>query len=112
MSFDDLLIHTLMIKRLAATGALDEYNQPVMAETTFATVNGLIQPRSSREVALNSQAGAVIGTHVGFVWPLAGLGTDCWVEAAEMPGIRYDVLSVPDAAGQAHHLELALQAVT
>jgi hypothetical protein len=100
---------TIVVKRMAPTGALDDYSQPVMGETTVATVRGLIQPRSAREVALASQAGAVIGQHVAFMDPLPGLGTDCWLELA---GVRYDVLSMPDAAGLGHHLELALQQVS
>jgi head-tail adaptor len=101
--------HTLVVKRMVATGAVDDYGQPVTSLVTVATVPGLVQPRSAREVALASQAGAVIGTHVGYLDPLAGLGTDCWIEYG---GVRFDILSMPDAAGLGHHLELALQAVT
>lgn len=108
MSFDDLLRHTLVIKRNVATGATDEYGQPVATTSTLATVAGLIQPRKAQEVALLSQAGAVASTHVGFMYPLAGLGTDCWIE---LDGVRYDVTGIHDAAGQAHHLQLDLRAV-
>jgi len=93
---------------------LDDYNQPVFAPTTVASVPGLIQPRSAREVALTSQGGAVIGSHVGYCDPTSALTTDAWIELlspADMAG-RYDILSRPDAAGLSHHLELALQAVT
>jgi hypothetical protein len=115
MSFDDLLNHTLVIRRLAPTldvdGApiLDAYGQPVSGEVTLATVAGRIEPRSAREVALLSGAGAVVSTDIGYLYPLAGLGTDCWIESE---GIRYDITAMPDAAGQGHHLELALTAVT
>ena len=93
----------------AGTTTLDDYGQPVMAPTTLDTVAGLIQPRRAHEVALASQSGAVIGDYVGYMRPLANLGTDCWIEYG---GVRYDILSMPDAAGLGHHLELALQAVT
>jgi len=109
MSFDDRLLHQLVIRRNVATGALDDYGQPVMAETTVVTVRGLIQPRSAREVALASQAGAAIGSHVGYLRPLAGLTTHDWIEHG---GQRYDIVSVPDAAGLGHHLELGLVAVS
>jgi len=109
MGIESRYLHTLVVKRLAATGTLDEYGQPVTAETTFATVKGLIQPRSAREVALVSQGGAVIGSHVGYTALLAGLTTADWIEHG---GVRFDILSIPDAAGLGHHLELALQAVT
>jgi len=92
----------------AGTATLDEYGQPVTAETTVATVRGLIQPRRAREVALASQAGVVLGEHCGYMDPLAGLGTDCWLE---LDGVRYDILSMPDAGGVGHHLELGLQRV-
>jgi hypothetical protein len=92
----------------AGTPALDDYGQPVASPVTVATVPGLIQPRRAREVELASQAGAAIGEHVGYMAPLAGLGTDCWIEVA---GVRYDVLSMPDAAGLGHHLELGLRRV-
>ena len=95
----------------AGVQSLDDYFQPVSAATTVATVPGLIQPRSAREVALASQAGAVIGEHVAYLRPLAGLSTGDWVEAAEMPGARYDVLSIHDAGGQGHHFELDLRMV-
>ena len=109
MGFDDRLRHSLTIRRNVPTGAVDDYGQPVTAETTVATVAGLIQPRSAREVALASQAGAVIGTHVGYMRPLVGLTTHDWIEHG---GVRYDIVSVPDAAGLGHHLELGLVAVT
>jgi len=109
MSFDDRLIHSLVVRRNVPTGAVDDYGQPVTAETTVATVAGLVQPRSAREVTLASQAGAAIGTHVGYLRPLAGLTTHDWIEH---DGQRYDVVSVADAAGLNHHLELGLVAVT
>ena len=122
MSFDALLRHTLVVKRNVQTTVpahvpaepndgdpiFDDYGQPVMAEHTVATVAGRVQPKSVREVAITSQAGAVVSTHTGFVRPLAGLDTGCWIECG---GIRYDIVGMPDAAGAGHHLELDLVAV-
>lgn len=88
---------------------IDDYGQPVSAPAILATVDGLIQPRSAREVALLSQGGAVVSSHVGFMWPLAGLTTACWIE---LDGVRYDITGIHDEAGQAHHVKLDLQAVT
>jgi hypothetical protein len=109
MSIESRYRHTLVVKRMAATGAFDAYGQPVTVESTVATVVGLIQPRRAREVALASQAGVVLGEHAGYLDPLAGLGTDCWIER---DGVRYDVLSIYDAGGTGHHLELGLAQVT
>jgi hypothetical protein len=92
----------------AGTATVDDYGQPVMAETTIATVAGLVQPRRAREVELASQAGAAIGEHVGYLRPLAGLTTADWIEVS---GVRYDIVSMPDAAGLGHHLELGLRRV-
>lgn len=108
MSFDDLLRHTLVVKRMTATGATDDYGQPVATETTLATVAGRITPKNAREVALLSQAGAVISDHTAYLWPLAGLDTGCWIESG---GVRYDITGINDAAGAGHHLELDLKAV-
>lgn len=108
MSFDSLLRHTLVVKRLAATGSEDEYGQPATTEATVATVAGRITPKNAREVALLSQAGAVVSTHTGFIRPLPGLDTGCWIECG---GVRYDIVGMPDAAGHGHHFELDLVAV-
>ena len=93
----------------AGTATLDDYGQPVTAETTLATVKGLIQPRRAREVALASQAGVVLGEHAGYMDPLPSLTTACWIE---LDGVRYDVLAIYDAGGVGHHYELGLKQVT
>ena len=93
----------------AGTPTLDDYGQPVSSPATLATVAGLIQPRRAREVALASQAGVVLGEHAGYIDPLAGLGTDCWIVK---DGVRFDILSIADAGGVGHHLELGLRQVT
>jgi hypothetical protein len=93
----------------AGTATFDDYGQPVTAVTTVATVSGLIQPRRAREVELASQAGAVIGEHVGYLDPLTGLTTADWIEVG---GVRYDILSIADAGGVGHHLELGLRRVS
>ena len=64
-------IHSLVIERpfgvdddanLAVD--VDDYGQPIREyDTDFATVAGLIQPKTAREQELVSQAGAEIGDH-------------------------------------------------
>jgi hypothetical protein len=115
MSIESRFRHTLVVKRQTAVlddegaATFDTYGQPVMTSSTVATVAGLIQPRSAREVALASQAGAVIGDFVVYMAPLATLGTDCWIEWG---GCRYDVLSIADAGGLGHHLEVSARKVS
>lgn len=109
MAIQSRYLHSLVVKRMVPTGSLDGYGQPVSTEATVATVPGLVQPRSARELALASQAGVVVGEHAGYLDPLAALGTDCWIEVA---GVRYDVVAIYDAGGVGHHLELGLQRVS
>jgi len=108
MSIQSRYRHTLTVKRMSSTGGLDDYGQPVTAETTVATVKGLIQPRSAREVAQSASAGAAIGDHVAYLDPLAGLATDCWIER---DGIRFDIVSIADAGGVGHHYGCGLRRV-
>lgn len=109
MSIASRYLHTLVVKQVRSTGAVDGYSQLITTEGTLATVRGLIQPRAAREVALASQAGTAIGSHVAYLDPLAGLSTSCWIEK---DGIRYDVVSIADAGGVGHHLELGLVQVS
>jgi hypothetical protein len=99
------------VRELDDAGApvLDGMHQPTFAAATFATVDGRIEPLTAQEVAIQSQGGAVVSTHRGYIWPLTGLTTHDWIECA---GVRYDITGMPDAAGHGHHLELQLRAVT
>jgi hypothetical protein len=92
----------------AGTGSLNDDGYPVTAPATVATVDGRIRPLRANEVALLSQAGAVVSTLACDLYPVAGLGTDCWIEC---DGVRYDINSMPDAAGEGHHLVLGVTAV-
>ena len=108
MSIGSRYRHTFVVKYLLASETLDDYGQPITVETTLATVAGLVQPRRAREVELASQAGVVVADCVGYMDPLTGLTTACWVDVS---GIRYDILSIADAGGVGHHLELGLKRV-
>lgn len=114
MPIADRFRHSLVVKRRVAAvdgqghAVLDDYHQPTYGTTTVATVAGLVQPRTAREMAALSQAGASVSDHVGYMAPLASLGTDCWIEVA---GIRFDVVSIADAAGLGHHYEVGLRRV-
>ena len=114
MSFDDLLIHELVIWHTAPLvdvdghPVLDGYGKPTVGPAILATVDGRIRPITAREVPLVSEAGAVVSTHAGDVYPVAGLTTACWIESG---GVRYDIIGIGDAAGAGHHLALELVAV-
>lgn len=101
MSFDSRLLHTLVIER-ATSGAEDDYGQPARTYATLATVAGLVQPKKYQEVALLSQAGAVVSTHTIYMRP-----TDLQeADRILYGGARYEVTGVRDAAGIGHHLEI------
>ena len=70
-------VHTLSIERAAGSDGvdvgtdpdLDEYGQPIVTFPVGSTTEtvGLIQPKTAREIALASQAGAAIGNHTIFM---------------------------------------------
>lgn len=108
MSIQSRYRHTLVVKALVP-GSVDDWNHPATTTTTLATVKGLIQPRRAREAALASQAGVVLGDHVGYLDPLAALTTHHWIEK---DGVRYDIEGINDAGGVGHHYELDLKRVS
>ena len=80
--------------------------QPVYAWATLATVNGSIQPKTAREVALESQGGATITDTKIYLEPTDVLAADRIRLAADTSGPYYEITGVRDAAGRGHHLEL------
>lgn len=107
--------HTLAVKRMAPVldgggqPVLDGYLQPTVAPTTVATVIGLIQPRTAREIALQSQAGAVVSDHAIYALPNAALTSDAWIECE---GVRYDILTISDVAGAGRFVEVSARKVS
>lgn len=114
MPIEQLYRHTITIKRRFPTGGVDPDGQPLTVEQTVATVRGRLAPAprgttgAPAEVPATHQAGSVVGRWRAYLAPLAGLGTDCWLE---VDGARYDVLEIADAGGAGHHLELTCQRV-
>lgn len=104
MSFDDRLIHTLVIER-PTDGTVDDYNQPTTTYAALATVPGLIQPKTAREVAQLNQAGAVVSTHTAYLRPTEVQPSDrLLIAAGDMAG-TYEIDGIRNAAGIGHHLE-------
>ena len=50
------LVHALAVVSPTVDGTLDDYGQPVAGEPVVELVHGLLQPRTAREVAMDSQA--------------------------------------------------------
>jgi head-tail adaptor len=62
-----MLVHRVAIERPRSTGE-DDYGQPILEYETLDEIDALIQPKTAREVALLSQAGAELGEHTVHVY--------------------------------------------
>jgi head-tail adaptor len=98
------MIHTLAIER-STPGSEDDYGQPSQTYAVLATVQGLVQPKSYREVALTSQGGAVVSDHTIYLRPTDLQEADR-IRFEPDDGRRFEVYGVRDAAGLGHHLEV------
>lgn len=110
MSFDSLLIHTLVIAR-ATDGAVDDYNQPARAFAPIATVAGLVQPKTAREAAQLNQAGAVVSTYSIYLRPTEVQPADRITVADAGVAGTYEIDGVLNQAGRNHHLKLDVHMV-
>lgn len=110
--------HTVSLIRRTASGSYDDYNQPIASDTVLATVKAAIQPRTQREQALISQAGAAVSDHVIYMFPTDLSTADAILHDAEdcpvtsdLPTARFEIAGVPNAAGLGHHLEVEARLV-
>ena len=115
MSFASRLIHTVHLERDVATGTEDEYGQPVNETEVGENFRAAIQPKTAREVALVTQAGAPFTDTTIFCLPRVMTTADkivhdassCPVVAArDLPDGTYELSGIRNAAGLGHHLEL------
>ena len=104
------LTQTLVIQR-AVEGAENERGQATLTWPDLATVNGLIQPKSAREVPSANQGGAVVATHTIYLLPTDLKASDR-IRREPDDGDRFQLTGVRDAAGQGHHLECDAFVVT
>ena len=109
MSFDALLIHTLAVER-ATAGAPDAYGQPVRTYALLATFRGRIEPKSAREAAATSGAGAVISDHTLRARPRDLRASDR-IRFEPADGRLFEVTGIRDPAGAGHHLTVDLTLV-
>lgn len=102
------LIHTLVIER-ATAGAENDYGVPAQTWATSSTVKGLVQQRSSLELAQLSQAGPVASKHRAWM----PLGVDLRDGDRIVQGGRtFQVTGTdPDVAGAGHHATADLHLV-
>lgn len=119
MSFARRLVHSLALVSPADGGGdpedvadLDAYGDVVGGTTTTVALRGLVQPRTTEEVATMSQAGPEVGDHVIFLLrrDLAAGAHLVDADANGSPiagGRRFEVVGVRDFAfGRSPHLEV------
>lgn len=115
MSFGGLLRHTISIRRDVAVldagvPTYDELGHPITSELeVVASWACRIQPKTQRELALASQAGAVVADHTIFGYATNVRSSDRLVAT---DGRVFEVVGEPeDAGGQGHHIELQARRV-
>lgn len=98
MPIGDKLVHSLVI--VTPTDDVgtetDEYGQPIAGEPITLAVRGLIQPKTAREVALISQAGAQLSDHTVFLFTGTAIKSVSYVRYAVDDGDRYEVVGIRD----------------
>jgi hypothetical protein len=115
VSFASLLDHEVAIYRAVETGALDDFGHDVTALEVGQQFAAAIQPKSVREVAAITDAGASIGEWTIFCLPRVVTASDAIVhdtalcpkpDAEDLPTARFEITGVRNAAGRGHHLEI------
>ena len=113
MTFAARLIHPLAIITPVPTSDADEYNHPVQGEPAMSTVNGLVQPRKAREIALSTDAGAELADYVIFLPLMSHPAAGAWIRDDPDTGRRFDIVGVePRNYGRSPHLEVLARLVT
>jgi hypothetical protein len=116
VSLGSLLRHDVTIVR--DTAVLDGNGDPTYTELghpvstpvpSAATWRCLIQPRTSREIAILTEAGGTVSDHVVFGYPPGPRAADRLVCT---DGRQFEVVGDPaDAGGQARHLEVPVRRI-
>lgn len=125
MSYTSLLRHRVDIVREEAVldgpggdPTYDGLGQPITAARTIATVRCRIEPRpgaQDREVALLSQAGAVLADHVIFMVPRAvpaGIRTADHLVPNPDDGRRFEIHAIHDGGGAGRSMEVLARLTT
>lgn len=112
MSYAARLVHdlTLVNPRRDSGLALDDYGHAEVGQPEETAIRGLVQPKTVREIALISQAGAEVGDHTVFLSPM-DIPTGAWIRDAN--GNRLDITGVRRFDfGRTPHLEVDARMVT
>ena len=113
MSFAGLLVHPLaIVTPVAATpGSDDEYGQPTPGTPEVVQVNGMVQPKTAREISQVNQAGAEYSDHTIYLLPRR-LSADAYIRDDPDAGRRFDIVGIRSFEfGSAPHLEVDVKLV-
>jgi hypothetical protein len=101
------LVHRLSIERPVSSGE-DEYGHAILSYEALDQVDGLIQPKSAREVANLLQAGAVVGEYTVFLFRRDLTEADRLRDVTTEPdGPVYQITGIRDFAfGKLAHLQV------
>jgi hypothetical protein len=108
MSLAGLLTHPLAIvtPTTPVPGSATDWNQPVPGTPETVVVDGLVQPKSAREMALTTQGGAPVSDHVIFLLPRR-VSQAAYIRDEPDTGRRFDVVGVRSFEyGTEPHLEV------
>jgi hypothetical protein len=114
VSFASLLDHQVHLVRRRETSE-DDYNQAEVVDEIGEDFAAAIQPKSVRDVALISQAGAAIGLYTIYCQPRIVRTQDALVhdtarcskpDERDFPTQRFEVTGVRQQTGRGHHLAI------
>src|SRR3954470_13610144 len=102
------MVHPLAIVTpvQAAPASDDEYGQPVAGTPAVVKVNGMVQPKTARELAQVNQAGAEFSDHTIYLLPRHMTGA-AYIRDEPHAGRRFDIVGIRSFEfGSAPHLEV------
>lgn len=108
MSYAGLLVHPLAIvtPAIADPDDVDGYGQPIAGTPTTVLVNGMVQPKTAREIALASQGGTEVGDHTIFLLPRK-IHAAAYIRDQPDSGRRFDIVGIRSFEfGSVPHLEV------
>jgi hypothetical protein len=120
LSFLSLLTHTVHIERDDDAETEDDYGTGETTVSVGEDFKADIQPRSAREIAASSQAGAPLSEYTIFMLPrvlspgnriihdTAGCGLP---DSRDFGDIVFEIDGIRNATGRGHHLEVDVRAV-
>lgn len=112
MSFAGLLRHRVQLRRHVDTGNVDGRGQPITTEEAVGTYRTRIQQLSARELAILSQAGAVVGDHRLYFLVSTPVTTAMVAVPQPADGRLFEINRINDLGGEGRYLEAFATLVT